>query len=215
MSGRPQLSLKVADAAQTRLLPSPNTTDNANHRFTSQLHFESQAIIQLCFHLSLSLFIHLSSFYSSLVSSQIFPFFFPQSCVPLYFFIPNSVKWFIQFASNCVNFRKFRKIFFLFLQDGITLQKEFSISCCCLRKGEILSEVSVDKSGFVPGETMKVKVYIRNASSTHVKTTTIHFQQVRSGLWRILVPHCRATDCLESARAPRDAFHQLGRAVFA
>uniref|UniRef100_A0A1I8H2V0 Arrestin_C domain-containing protein n=1 Tax=Macrostomum lignano TaxID=282301 RepID=A0A1I8H2V0_9PLAT len=64
------------------------------------------------------------------------------------------------------------------LADRVCLKKEITLACCCIRKGRIVCELALAKSGYVPGETMDISVQLFNGSSATVRSTHITFQQL-------------------------------------
>ncbi|PAA87015.1 hypothetical protein BOX15_Mlig014630g2 [Macrostomum lignano] len=63
------------------------------------------------------------------------------------------------------------------LIDRVCLKKEIALACLCISKGRIVCELSLSKTGYVPGETMDISVHLFNSSTSCVKSTHITFQQ--------------------------------------
>ncbi|KAK4475354.1 hypothetical protein MN116_000789 [Schistosoma mekongi] len=75
-------------------------------------------------------------------------------------------------------FRPLELIHFPRLRDRITLHREFvSIGCCSHPSGLILCDLAVNKTGFVPGETIIPQVHITNKSSRAIQTVHLTFAQ--------------------------------------
>lgn len=56
------------------------------------------------------------------------------------------------------------------------------ITGCCCSEGEIIAQMKVNKSGFVPGEPIVVEMDINNKSETPVQAWTVELIQVRQCL---------------------------------
>nr|CAH8871088.1 unnamed protein product [Trichobilharzia regenti] len=75
-------------------------------------------------------------------------------------------------------FRPLELIHFPRLRDRITLHREFvSLGCCSNPSGIILCDLAVNKTGFVPGETIIPQVHITNRSSRAIQTVHLTFAQ--------------------------------------
>ncbi|CAH8643910.1 unnamed protein product [Schistosoma haematobium] len=75
-------------------------------------------------------------------------------------------------------FRPLELIHFPRLRDRITLHREFvSLGCCSHPSGLILCDLAVNKTGFVPGETIIPQVHITNRSSRAIQTVHLTFAQ--------------------------------------
>ncbi|GAA52930.1 hypothetical protein CLF_109133 [Clonorchis sinensis] len=76
-------------------------------------------------------------------------------------------------------FRPLELTHFPRLRDRITLHKEFIISgCCASPKGSILCDLTVNKTGFVPGESITPQVHVTNRSSRPIQTVHLTFAQI-------------------------------------
>ncbi|KAF6780107.1 hypothetical protein AHF37_00342, partial [Paragonimus kellicotti] len=75
-------------------------------------------------------------------------------------------------------FRPLELTHFPRLRDRVTLHKEFIISGrCASPNGSILCDMSVNKTGFVPGESITPQVYVTNHSSRAIQTVHLTFAQ--------------------------------------
>ncbi|XP_018646949.1 hypothetical protein Smp_212240 [Schistosoma mansoni] len=75
-------------------------------------------------------------------------------------------------------FRPLELIHFPRLRDRITLHREFvSLGCCSHPSGLILCDLAVNKTGFVPGETIIPQVHITNRSGRAIQTVHLTFAQ--------------------------------------
>ncbi|CAH8616093.1 unnamed protein product [Heterobilharzia americana] len=75
-------------------------------------------------------------------------------------------------------FRPLELIHFPRLRDRITLHREFvSLGCCSNPGGLILCDLAVNKTGFVPGETIIPQIHITNRSSQAIQTVHLTFAQ--------------------------------------
>ncbi|KAA3680051.1 uncharacterized protein DEA37_0014600 [Paragonimus westermani] len=64
------------------------------------------------------------------------------------------------------------------INDRVTLHKEFIIpGRCASPNGSILCDMSVNKTGFVPGESITPQVYVTNHSSRAIQTVHLTFAQ--------------------------------------
>ncbi|CAL8075795.1 unnamed protein product [Calicophoron daubneyi] len=77
-----------------------------------------------------------------------------------------------------VVFRPLELIHFPRLRDRVTLHKEFNLSGCCTGpNGYIQCDLSVNKTGFVPGESVTPQVHVTNLSSRPIQTVHLTFAQ--------------------------------------
>ncbi|THD22612.1 hypothetical protein D915_006804 [Fasciola hepatica] len=75
-------------------------------------------------------------------------------------------------------FRPLELTHFPRLRDRVTLHKEFVLSgCCASPNGLILCDLTVNKTGFVPGESIIPQIYIVNRSPRAIHTVHLTFAQ--------------------------------------